>query len=576
MILGINSAYHESAAAVIDDGGRIVAAVEEERFSGRKHGKRPRSDNAHHLPWYAIEYCLREAGVTWRQLAAVAFSFHPELRRGLVYPGDETDPGSFGYGVSAALFRESLARVPGVIAQYTNAPFFYVPHHAAHAWYAMGTSQLDRAAVLVADGIGERVSLSAGLATRSELDLADVALFPDSVGFAWEKVARYVGLTEYDACKVMALAGTVGDLKPVSFDRLLAFRDDRLMVDHEVLRLEFPNDFSGLDRLVGSSRGRPVAAPEHKRLAAGLQAATERLLIAAAARLAERYGERRLVIGGGVALNCRANGVLADSGVVDQLHVGPATHDAGTALGAAWHVHTLYTERAVPHPDPALVMFSGPAVAEDADALHGGGWQAVGTPDALDGIVDVLLAGAPVGWLDGRLEFGPRALGARSILASPASRDVVARVNSLKRRHEFEPLALAVPEEDAAAVFAIAEPARDLATLMLTTASPTPAWHPVLAHVLHQDGTARVQVVRRALTPRLHALLRQFAARSGLPLLINTSFNPRGDPMPATLAQALTMAPRLGLSHLVINGRLWIGSEPARSLTPSSPVNATA
>jgi carbamoyltransferase len=557
MILGINSAYHESAAALIDREGRIVAAAEEERFSGRKHGKAPRPDHAHHLPLDAIAYCLREAGVTWRDLAAVAYSFHPELRLGLAYAGVQGDPGMFGYRVNEAVFQESLARVPRLIARETAAPFFFVPHHAAHAWYAVGTSPLERASVLVADGIGERTTLSIGRATRGELELEEVARFPDSVGLLWEKVSRFMGLTTYDAGKVMALAGALGDLKPIPLRHLLAFRGDRLWVDQDVLHVEYQHDFSGLHDLVGSRRERPLAAPEHRRLAAGLQDATEQVLVAAAARLVERYREQGLVFGGGVALNCRANGVLAASGVVDHLHAGPASHDAGTALGAAWHVHTVYTGLPVPHQDPALIMFSGPALEEDGAALHRAGWQEGPSDDSLDGIVDALLQGAPVGWLDGRLEFGPRALGARSILASPAHQDVVARVNQLKGRHPFEPLAVVVPEEDAAAVFAIPPPARGLATLMLTTVSPTAAWRGALAHVLHQDGSARAQVVRPALTPRLHALVRRFAARSGLPLLINTSYNPRGEPMPATLAQALPMAERLGLSHLAINGRLW-------------------
>jgi carbamoyltransferase len=292
--------------------------------------------------------------------------------------------------------------------------------------------------VLVADGIGERVTLSLGRATRAELELEDIARFPDSVGLAWEKVARYVGLTEYDAGKVMALAGAIGNLQPIPFRHVLAFRQGQLWVDQEVLHLEFGNDFAGLDDLVRSRRkrrDRPVEAEEHRRLAAGLQDATEHLLVAAAAHLVERYHARSLVFGGGVALNCRANGVLAGSGVVDQVYAGPASHDAGTALGAAWHVHAVSTAREVPLQDPALVMFSGPSLEEDALALHRAGWQEVPSSDPLDGIVDVLLRETPVGFLDGRVEFGPRALGARSILVSPVHQDVVARVNRLKGRH---------------------------------------------------------------------------------------------------------------------------------------------
>ncbi|HET7767901.1 MAG TPA: carbamoyltransferase C-terminal domain-containing protein [Chloroflexota bacterium] len=563
MILGLNCAYHESAAALIDGEGRIVAAAEEERFTGRKHGKPVRSDNAHHLPAHAIRFCLRAGGVTWRDLRAVAYSLHPELRRAAPFTGPDTDPGAFGHHAAEAAFLESLNRVPRLIAQETSAPFFFVPHHAAHAWYAMATSPYERAAVFVADGIGECASVSAGIATRYLLQLEQVAAVPDSIGMAWEKVSRYVGLTEYDACKVMALAGTATDVRPLSPDRLFSFRDGGLWVDQKNLILDFPNDYSGLDALLGSRRDphrpKPVTAPEHKRLAAGLQRATERFLVAAAAQLVERCGERTLVYGGGVALNCRANHVLAASGVVDHLHVGPATHDAGTALGAAWHAYTLTSRRPIPVQDPSLILFSGPDVAGDAAALHRAGWQKhPGIQDDLHTLVEALLQGHPIGWLDGRGEFGPRALGARSILASPLIPGAVTRVNQLKGRHEFEPLALSVPEEDAPSLFVVPEPARDLSQLMLTTSYPTPGARPKLQHVLHRDGTTRLQIVKPSLTPRLHALLRAFGERSELPLLVNTSFNPRGDPMPATLTQALPMVDRLGLSYLAINGRLWM------------------
>ena len=191
-------------------------------------------------------------------------------------------------------------------------------------------------------------------------------------------------------------------------------------------------------------------------------------------------------------------------------------------------------------------MFSGPPLTENQPQQS----------EDLDPIVDLLLQGHPIGWLDGRTEFGPRALGARSILASPLHLDAVTRINQLKGRHEFEPLALAVPEEDAPDLFIIPESARDLAPFMLTTAYPTPHQRAALTPVLHQDGTTRVQVVKQALTPRLHALLHRYGQRSGLPLLVNTSFNPRGDPMPATLTQAFPLAERLGLTYLAVNGRL--------------------
>jgi carbamoyltransferase len=577
IILGINCAYHESAAALIRD-GRIIAAVEEERFSGHKHGKPVRVDNAHRLPWTAIEYCLDAAGINWHDLDAVSYSLDPALRRRNACLGNENEPPTFGHPVGEALFQESLRKVPALIAERTDAAFFFVPHHAAHAWYAMGTSPFDRAAVLVADGVGERASLSLGVATRSSVSLEEQAFFPASIGIGWEKVARFMGLTEYDACKVMALAGLNNGVAPEPFERLMAYRDDGLWLDQGVLGLEFPDDFSGLSRYFGPRGMGPIDSAENRRLAAGIQRATEQVLLAIAAQLVGRYGERRLVYGGGVALNCRATAVLAASGIVDNIHVGPAAHDAGTALGAAWYVHASFGHKAVPCQDSRVIVYSGPAMNGHDEALRSGGWRMVKTADPLADVVDLLTRGEMVGWLEGRCEFGPRALGARSVLASPLVEGVVARVNQAKGRATFEPLAVSVLAEEADNVFDLPVAARGLADLMLTTAVPTYAWRVRLHRVLHGDGTTRVQIVRRETAPRFHELLHQFALRTGVPLLVNTSFNPRGEPMPAMLLRALSVADTLGVNQIAIDGRLFVravgdpvesGSTPEGALTMS-------
>ena len=206
LVLGINNAYHESSAALIID-GRVVASVEEERFSGRKHGKMVRVDNAHHLPMKAIDYCLREAGATWRDLNAVAYSLDPTLRQSQACLGMEGPADDFGHPVGEAMFQRSLAQVPRLVRDLTNATFHFVPHHVSHAWYALGTSTFERAAILVMDGIGEGASISFGRGNREQVLIDRQYMFPRSIGLAWEKVARFLGLSEYDACKVMALAG---------------------------------------------------------------------------------------------------------------------------------------------------------------------------------------------------------------------------------------------------------------------------------------------------------------------------------------------------------------------------------
>lgn len=572
VILGVNSAYHESAAAIAIE-GCVVAAVEEERFSGYKHGKSLRVDNAHHLPIAAIDYCLKEAGVTWQDLDAVAYSLDPALRQRQACIGSDGRYDDFGHPLGESMFQRSLARVPRMLRSHTDARLHFVPHHVCHAWYALGTSSFERAAVLVMDGIGEGVSISLGQGDRWQLQIKRQSLFPHSVGLVWEKVARFLGLTEYDACKVMALAGLDSAQRSDSLADQLQWGEEGLVVNQQIFDLEHPDDYAGLEHWFGCKRQEAAHDTAIRtNIAAVLQHATEEILLAITNDLHKQTGEQALAYAGGVALNCRANAELAARGQFAQIHIGPAAHDAGTAAGAAWHVYTNITGLPVPYHASAEVVGSGP-IAGSPFLGHSKGWKRKYKNDSLTTVARWLVEGEAIAWLDGRCEFGPRALGRRSMLASPLRLDVVERVNQLKRRHWFEPLALAIPLERAEELFDIPVAGRELTQYMLITVRPRPSWRRRLEHLLHADGTVRLQTVSREDHPRFHTLLLEVERLTDVPLLINTSFNPRGWPMPATIEQALPLADELGIRHIVVDGECWSRAGEAtrmRSITAVS------
>ncbi len=553
IILGVNCAYHESSAAVVVE-GRVVSAVEEERFSGRKHGKQPSTDNPHHLPFKAIEFCMQRAGIIWQDVDAIGYSLDPELRKQQVCLGTEGSPNDFGHPVGEEIFQCNLSRLPALFGDLTSAPLFFVPHHFCHAWYAMGTSPFNTAAVLVMDGIGEGASVSLGRADRKNIIFYTQTLFPSSLGLAWEKVARFLGFTEYDACKVMALAGLNRQSADNTFyGKNLYWEDSRLVVNQDLFDLEHPADYSGLEQFFQCSRQDLKNDNSLSvRIAATMQLATERVLVDIVRDLYSRSGEKNLVYGGGVALNCRANLEIAEKSPFSSLHIGPATHDAGTAVGAAWFIYTSTTSLPLPKLDTNEVAGIGPSPG--IAGLHVQNWELKGS---LPDIVQMLVQGDTIGWIEGACEFGPRALGRRSLLAAPLSEDAVSRLNTLKGRFWFEPLAVSVTSERADELFDIPPSGHGLTPYMLMTVRPRSAWRDKLSHLIHADGTVRMQTVQEGNHPLFHALLAQIEQKTGLPLLLNTSFNPRGLPMPATMDQAFSLAEKLGISHISIGGILW-------------------
>jgi carbamoyltransferase len=510
-VLGVNAVFHDPAAAIVID-GRIVAAAEEERFSRRKHGKAPVAFSTWELPEQAMAFCLAEAGIAPEELDAVAYSYDPELA---VQPGADITADDWEglrtlYARRAPLFlRTSL---PGLRADRVR----WVPHHVAHAASATFASGFDPCSVLVLDGRGERASHLAGRFAHGRLDVLAAQALPHSLGLLYEELTAHLGFRRSsDEYKVMALAAYA------EADFLDAFRG--------LVRADVGGGFTVAE--IDLSRFAPARAPgaaftpAQAALAATVQRRLEEVLLDLAAWLHERSGDRDLVLAGGVALNCVANSRLWRESPFERIWVQPASGDAGTALGAAMHVACELGDRVAPMETAALGRgWDEEALAERLTAAD----VAFERPrDLADAVAGVLAADGVVAWFQGRSEFGPRALGHRSLLADPRRAANLEKLNDIKGREQFRPVAPMVLAERAGEIFDGPLPS----PFMLFTHRVRRGWEARIPAVVHVDGTARIQTVDRAREPLLARMLERFEARTSVPVVVNTSLNTSGRPM---------------------------------------------
>ena len=508
-VLGINAVFHDPAAALVVD-GHIVAAAEEERFSRRKHGKAPVAFSTWELPEQAARWCLEHAGIAPADLDAVAYSYEPRLAPG----GVDVTAGDWEglrtlYARRAPLFLRSA--LPGL----DPACVRHVAHHVAHAASAHLAAPFERAAVLVLDGRGERTSHLAGHAVGGGLKILAGQRLPHSLGLVYEEATAHLGFRRSsDEYKVMALA---------SYGRarfLPALR--------EAIRPTGDGGFT-VAPIAWASLAPPVrdeARDErHADLAASVQARLQEVLLDLARWLHGRTGEPALVMAGGVALNCVANTFLAERGPFEHVWVQPAAGDAGTALGVALHVAHRLGDPIAPMRTVAL----GRGWSDDALQawLAGAAVPCEQPVDVADAVAEILAANGVVGWFQGRSEYGPRALGHRSLLANAGDPDNVHRLNAIKGRESFRPVAPMVLRAHAAEVFDGPLPS----PYMLFTQRVRPAWRARIPAVVHVDGTARAQTVDPAEEPLVARLLAAVERRTGLPVVVNTSFNTAGRPM---------------------------------------------
>jgi carbamoyltransferase len=566
-VLGVSAFYHDSAAALIDE-GRIEAAAQEERFTRQKHDPS--------FPRHAIAYCLQAAGISLSDVDHVVFYDKPFLKferlletylafapRGLR---------SFSMAVPLwlreKLFQKNLLRreLTAFAPDYDwEGRLLFAEHHQSHAASAFFASPFQDAVVLTMDGVGEWATTSVGLGTGNRLAMHKEIHFPHSLGLLYSAFTYYTGFKvnsgEY---KVMGLApyGEPRYAKTI-LDRLMDLKADGSFR----LDLSFFDYCTGLrmtNRRFDELFGGPARSPDepltqrHMDLAASIQAVTDEIVLRLTRGLAAETGAENLCLAGGVALNCVANGKVLRDGHFRRLWIQPAAGDAGGALGAALCAYHLFNGRprlSAGEGDAMQGAYLGPSFAQSdiEQRLTGVGarFTTVTDDELIARTVTALVEGKAVGWFQGRMEFGPRALGARSILGDARSPSMQSMLNlKVKYRESFRPFAPSVLREDVAEWFEldadspymllVADVARQHRREM------TPEEHALfgiqklnvprssIPAVTHVDYSARIQTVHRDTNPRYHELLRAFKARSGCPVLVNTSFNVRGEPIVCT------------------------------------------
>jgi carbamoyltransferase len=582
-ILGLSAYYHDSAAALVDDGA-IVAAAQEERFTRRKHDPR--------FPARAVEFCLAHAGLRPADIDYVAFYEKPFLKferlletyLAFAPRGYRSFATAIPVWIRQKLFqKELLARELACLGFENPAGrLLFAEHHQSHAASAFYPSPFDEAVVLTADGVGEWATTSVSIGRGRTLERVREIHFPHSLGLLYSAFTFYTGFKvnsgEY---KVMGLApyGTPR-FAPTILDTLVDLKEDgsfRLNPDY----FDYCTGLRMTNARFSRLFGRPPRAPEepleqvHMDLAASIQAVTDEAMIRMTRALAREFALPNLCLAGGVALNCVTNGRVLRDARFARLWIQPAAGDAGGAAGAAlaaYHDH-LGHDRIVALPDGMSGSYLGPAFPqpEIERRLRAAGASFDTAPDdeaMIEVTASALAAGDAVGWFQGRMEYGPRALGARSILGDPRAPEMQKVLNlKVKYRESFRPFAPSILREDAADWFDL----HDDSPYMLLVAdvsrarrrAMTPAEEQLfgidklnvvrsaIPAVTHVDYSARVQTVHPGTNPLYYRLLQAFKARTGCPVLINTSFNVRGEPIVCTPEEAFRCFMGTGLDMLV-------------------------
>ncbi len=593
-ILGISAFYHDSAAALLVD-GRPVAAAQEERFTRRKHDQR--------FPESAVRYCLAEGGVGLDDVDHVVFFEKPLLKfERLLETYLANAPRGFGQFKTAMpvwlkdkLFQKAAiakALLPMSVSGDVERKLLFAEHHQSHAASAFFASPFEEAVVLTMDGVGEWATTSVAIGHGNTLETVREIRWPHSLGLLYSAFTYYTGFKvnsgEY---KVMGLAPYgVPRFKDLILEKVVKLKPDgSFWLDQSyfdyttgltMTSRKFHDLFGGPPR----DSTQPLGQREMD-LAASVQAVTEEIVLRITRELARAYGIPNLCLSGGVALNCVANGKVLRDRAFERVWVQPAAGDAGGALGAAYAAHYLHLNR------PRVVWnaldgmdgaYLGPAFAqsdiEDRLMRAGARFAVHGEIDTLERSVDALERGDAVGWFQGRMEFGPRALGARSILGDPRNPEMQKTLNlKIKYRESFRPFAPSVLAEHVADWFEIGEPS----PYMLMVADLRPEHRRAMSEteeklfgieklnvprssvpaITHVDYSARIQTVHKETNPRYHALIDAFRARTGCPMLVNTSFNVRGEPIVGTPEDAFRCFMGTEMETLVVGNCVLSKSE---------------
>ena len=566
-ILGINAAFHDTAAALVKN-GKIIAAAEEERFTHIKHGKRPVPFSAYELPFHAIDYCLKTAGINLREVDKIVYSFDPyaidtesdEENINDYYQSDfETKTAPDIYNGWDTLFLNYIKKAPEQLRdgyphhlqkrfQNTGSlteKWEFVNHHVAHAASAYFPSPFEKAAVITLDGRGEKATTGYFLGDGNSLVQIATVDMPNSLGMLYEKITTYLGfLHSSDEYKVMALA-SYGS--PVYLDYFKS-------VIHVGENGTYTIDDFEPEKWWGGGRKKDDPFEQiHHDIAHSLQKVLEETVLTLVTWLHSQSDTDNLCMAGGVALNCVMNAVIRDKGPFKNIWIQPAAGDAGTALGAAMWMDVMLNGRLIKEKYTAQMdhVYWGPSYS-DEEIEKFLLWTK--TPykrlyNIAKETAEILAENKVIAWYQGRMEFGPRSLGSRSILASPIHADMQARLNDIKDREDFRPVAPVVLEEDAAEWFEGA----GTSPFMLFVYPVKEEKANKIPAVRHTDGTARIQTINQQQHPLYYELIKEFKAQTGVPVLVNTSFNTRGEPIVCSPRDAIECFWTSPFDALIIN-----------------------
>jgi len=549
--LGINAVFHDSAACIIKD-GVLLAATEEERFTHFKHGKRPVPFSTWELPFHAIDYCLRIAGIHINEVNHIAYSFDPYLLVGEQHRGKPTIEIPFEEGpnplkeeyreVWDPLFLSSIINAPGQLrdgyphhlqkrfvgCNIGREKWHFIEHHVSHAASAFNCSPYQTAAVMTVDGRGELATTTYNVGSGQQLNRIGQVNMPHSLGLLYEDVTTHLGfLHSSDEYKVMALASYGKPEFVKEFWEIVQIGSNG----------QYTINNQNLTERFGPKRLRHEEFTSHQfNIAHSLQHVIEESMLELTGWLQKETQEENLCLAGGVALNCVANARLRDRGAFKNIWVQPASGDDGTALGAALYVDAQERK----NNERTFVMdhcYWGPEYTDEEIEKSLKLWKVPyrKLENIAEETADILAQNKIIGWYQGRMEFGPRALGSRSILASPISPDMQARLNEVKDREDFRPVAPVVLEEEAGNWFEGA----DYSPFMLFVYDVKPEKADQIPAVRHTDGTARIQTINERQHKNYYDLLKAFQRKTGVPVLVNTSFNTLSKPIVCTPRDAV-------------------------------------
>lgn len=545
MYLGINAFIHDASATLVDKDGRIIAATEEERFSRIKRESR--------FPVESIKYCLKEAGISINDLDGIGFGWSPNLFffQRILWNNLLHLPASFSAIKKNMETWKKMMGVPSLLEKHFNferekVPFKYFRHHACHAASAYYASPFDNAAFLTMDGKGELESITWGICNKGKITKLGQNYSPNSIGRLYSATCRFLGFlgAEKDGT-VMALAAygmpnfskiynqfiqiseNKKSLKVKIDTAYFNLRDD----DHALPSKKFQRVFK-----IFSRKPEEPIEQTHKDIAASLQQRTEEVIIELVNRLHFITGQNNLVLAGGVALNSVLNGKLEDITPFKKVFIQPAASDAGLSLGAAY-IFAQSENKSQKLKYSMQTAALGPAFTEDEyeRALSKVGLKYKKTENIAKDVAKLLSGGKLVAWFQGRMEFGPRALGQRSLLADPRPKDMVDKLNEVKKREYFRPFAISILEEEAPRVL---EKITD-SPFMLKVDNVKNEWKDKIPSAQHIDGSVRIQTLKKDSDGIYYDLVKNFYDLTEVPLIINTSLNIKGQPIVCTPTEAI-------------------------------------